>query len=152
VDTDRKAQTLAANIAYKYDYDLSDLGEKLKENTGMDINYADEVKDLDESVRNAAARDIQKFVDLQVANINMMDQYESDFRTLTGDSASRSKLDFEAAINRINATTVFGLNAPERLNMGGRTFHDSQTMSLGWDAYTPYTTYVDTGSRAWLPS
>ncbi len=152
VDTDRKAQVLSANISQKYDYDLNALSEKLKEEPGMDINYADEVKDLDTPLKNQAAADIEKFVNLQVANINMMNQYEDDFRTLTGGSATRSKMDFEGAINRINATTVFGMNAPERLNMSGRTFHDSQTTSPGWDMFTPYTTYVDTGRRAWLPS
>ena len=37
VDTDRKAQVLAANIPQQYGYDLSDLGDRLKENPKMKI-------------------------------------------------------------------------------------------------------------------
>ena len=150
VDTDRKAQVLAANIPQQYGYDMSDLGDKLKENPGMKINYADEVKDLDESVRDAAARDLEKFVDLQIANINMTNQYEDDFRTLTGGAATRSRMDFEGAINRINATTIFGIQQGKPVPDANP--NQQAAVNPNWDLYTPYTTYVDTGSRAWLPS
>ena len=80
----------------------------------------------------------------------MTNQYEDDFRTLTGGAATRSRMDFEGAINRINATTIFGIQQGKPVPDANP--NQQAAVNPNWDLYTPYTTYVDTGSRAWLPS
>ena len=101
------------------------------------------VKDLPESQRGAARRDIEDFVSLQTANVNLMQDYESELQKLTGSPAR--KMNFQAAIDRINATSVFALR-----DYGGSNPAQQAAVGANWELFTPYTTYVDQASSAWI--
>jgi len=141
VTNDRKIQAAEANIMRFYEISIGDIADAIKNDE--DIEVEELVKDLPESQRGAARRDIEDFVSLQTANVNLMQDYESELQKLTGSPAR--KMNFQAAIDRINATSVFGLR-----DYGGSNPAQQAAVGANWELFTPYTTYVDQASSAWI--
>ena len=156
VTQDRKIQKLEADLANVYGVDIAKANENMADKE--DVVFEDVIKnqDLSGSQAQRAAMALEQYVDLSDKNAQMMTDYDKELETLTG--ASARKMNFKGAVDRINATTVFALDAP--------LFDDEQNLfipnpgqagsmnpnRINWDSYTPMTTYLDTGRRAWLGS
>jgi len=143
VTNDRKIQAANANIMRFYDISTPQIAAAIKDDPDMDVDYPELVKDLPESQRAAATRDLEDFVKLQTANVNLMNDYESELQKLTGSPAR--KMNFQAAIDRISATSVFGLR-----DYAGANPYQQAAIGANWELFTPFTTYVDQASSAWI--
>ena len=122
------------------------------------IIFEDVIKDqyLSGSRAQRAAIDLEQYVELSDKNAQMMADYNKELETLTG--ASARKMNFKGAVDRVNSTTVFSLESPifdDEQNVFVPNPGQAGAMSpnrTNWETFTPITTYLDIGRRAWLGS
>jgi hypothetical protein len=158
VTRDRQVQKLEADLTKVYGLNLEQVNKDI-ENMENPV-WAEVIKNADKEISNNDARRaapaLERYIELNDLNSQMKATYTKELEQLTG--VSGRKIDFEAAIDRINSTTVFELEAP-MFDSGGNVSipNPSQAGSMdagrvNWGTYTPFTTYLDTGRRAWLGS